>query len=410
MSESSECELEDASDFFDLMDECQVENSQAKREAGPREHFMHPAVRVASIPGKGRGLVAQELIPAGTMVLSESAVATVPINHSWKDKIVITARLAAAILESGFHECCSELEPQAGFPFCQHPMKVHHAAELEDGEQIMREENPQNCDGMSSEDLQRLLLALILNCYSVEGPDHQPSQGVFPAASMANHSCCPNLIHESEFSHHTVLTLRTIVPVNPGDELCISYIGGAFTSFPERDELLRQQYGFGAMQLSTDGMLEELTESQGNTCSDTMRLVVEANSNADAAWQQLASAAGGEKKLLAERVVKHYRRLLQEPLLGECHCWRYNALIRSATLLNQQATVESCREALTLWEMSLIAGDKVWPSRLWPEQSRLLEGAITASEVIGDEIALEKHRDALNWLQRHLNPEDESGG
>lgn len=66
-------------------------------------------------------------------------------------------------------------------------------------------------------------------------------QGLFLAAAMMNHSCNPNC--RADDVSAAMITVRTIVDVEPGEELTTSYtdISKAVTS---RRKVLRQQYNF----------------------------------------------------------------------------------------------------------------------------------------------------------------------
>ena len=63
--------------------------------------------------------------------------------------------------------------------------------------------------------------------------------GVFPVAALLNHSCCPNVCVSFD---GVELMMRVTEDVQPGDELCISYIELGATSASRRKDLLERYF------------------------------------------------------------------------------------------------------------------------------------------------------------------------
>lgn len=232
--------------------------------------------------------------------------------------------------------------------------------------------------------------------------------------AMVNHSCCPNLaasavgIPGSDGGHDELqLILQAVRDIAEGEELTVDYLGDLYLPFPERDERLREMYGFGAERRPTDPGLESMAPSAAAKSAEEraaiQQRVIDSNAAACDAWdraQQLRSASSEDvaafdaaskdidtKGLLkrAEMLAaSHYAAVLNANFLAETHAWRFNATWRLATLLARDGPPKACAQALQLWESALRCGLLVWPSAYWPEHRRLLRGAIHAARGAGE--------------------------
>ena len=395
-----------ADDFFDLMEE-ELQPDQSKPADSPTDRtiWMHPSVQVAPVSAKGRGLVTLAPIAAGTVVLRETAAASAPVTAA--DAIEQSACLVVALIRAGRSALCDGLEPQM-CEFATHPMRKKLFDTLVHGAGLVQVKlSGDSLPVLSTEEVERLLLVVILNAHSVRTRSG-PRQGLFPLAAMGNHACWPNLMFEGEIRDDSEpnIVFRTIVDTEIGSELCISYIGPSFTSFAERSEQLQLGYGFMAEGLSTDPLLE-LTNTEAlspEVAEAQLQQVFAANSGADVSWEKLGSAGctGGTRDLNRRTAIKEYRAVIQVSLLGTCHAWRYNATLRLAMLLNEIGTAEGFEEALPLWQALLEAGELVWPSPLWPEQVALLRGAKTAASGLGISKCVEEYDAKLRFLDSKL--------
>lgn len=89
----------------------------------------------------------------------------------------------------------------------------------------------------------RVKLVVALNCHNLavlESPIDEPGVGLFPLASLVNHSCSPNAAY---FCVEDVLVMRASSAIPLGAEICISYIDSFAGTVARRGELLRK-FGF----------------------------------------------------------------------------------------------------------------------------------------------------------------------
>ncbi|KAJ5138535.1 uncharacterized protein N7515_003383 [Penicillium bovifimosum] len=79
--------------------------------------------------------------------------------------------------------------------------------------------------------------------WPVVGRGVQYAGAVYPTASMANHSCWPNVVHKADENGHMVFTACR--DIFPGEECCISYFDLAeYTDLTSRRERLRELFRF----------------------------------------------------------------------------------------------------------------------------------------------------------------------
>ena len=146
---------------------------------------------------------------------------------------------------------------------------------------------------MSDDTLERLVLAAMLNAHSVVwtrecGGDGGQAQGLFPRfGAMFNHGDVPNAVvvpcrriptasssagasyvdhsrvvmdspHDDDDDGDTSgradrarpwLELRSLRPIDPGEEVTITYLDTLYTSYPERSEYLARCVGLNPFSL-----------------------------------------------------------------------------------------------------------------------------------------------------------------
>lgn len=103
-------------------------------------------------------------------------------------------------------------------------------------------------DSMDEDDIEEMVADQIrvMKTFSVNNFRLPPYDlGVFAKSSRLNHSCVPNVHH----SYNPILKRTTVFAVKditPGEELCITYLGGEghYWVRPQRLEFLRSNYGF----------------------------------------------------------------------------------------------------------------------------------------------------------------------
>lgn len=391
------------------------------RNSKSRIDFLLPHVSVKEVSGRGRGLVTNEPIAAGTVVLRERALAAVPlaVDYDADQPILETTRLAMAVLASGCETATRALEPRLGREFAEHPVRAASTAELVCGRKKVREGCFKMATFLDDEAIDRLILAVCINALDVLLPDGQIHQGMFPElGAMLNHSCRPNLlIHgigiAAEDSGHDQLQLvaQAVRDVDAGEELTVTYLGELYLPYPEREDSLRDRYGFAAERLTTDiGLESMLNKEPAQKAADTKR-VVAANSAASEAWE--TSEAISKMKIDKPEAIAEMRRqqmiaasnyaaLLNTNLLSETHSWRYNASCRLASVLTRDGSEKSSKQALMLWESTIRSGLKVWPSAHWPEHRKLLRGAKQAAIGANDQERAAKYSDELERIEKAM--------
>lgn len=403
-----------------------------------RVDFLREGVDIVQVECKGRGLLTREAIPAGAIVLRERALAATSLDappdladmlataQPGDEAMLLTARLAAAVLVAGQETSTRALEPRVGREYHQHSVRPARADELARGGRLVRARCPQNAAFLDDDTLGRLLLAISINSHGITLSGGQSHQGLFPeVGAMVNHSCRPNLIHfgvgiegEDGASDQLQLVLQAVRDIEPGEELTISYLDDLYLPFAERDERLRDLYGCPADGLQTDAGLQAVSALGASMPpaerAEVTQRVVAANSAAHEAWDAAAElrAASGEQASpqvraelgrLEQTAASHYAALLNANLLAETHAWRFNATCRLASLLTRGNAPKSCAQALLLLESALRAGHLVWPSENWPEHRRLLRGACRAAQGAGDEARASKYEEEVCRIRERMS-------
>uniref|UniRef100_Q4H2S8 [histone H3]-lysine(4) N-trimethyltransferase n=1 Tax=Ciona intestinalis TaxID=7719 RepID=Q4H2S8_CIOIN len=98
-------------------------------------------------------------------------------------------------------------------------------------------------DEMPDSDEEMAHLFAIIDCNAIGLNDHRGVQtigvGIYPGISMLNHDCSPNCVAMNNGPRLEVRALRVI---QPGEELCISYIDSLETTEKRREKLKLQYY------------------------------------------------------------------------------------------------------------------------------------------------------------------------
>uniref|UniRef100_H2Y4A3 [histone H3]-lysine(4) N-trimethyltransferase n=1 Tax=Ciona savignyi TaxID=51511 RepID=H2Y4A3_CIOSA len=99
-------------------------------------------------------------------------------------------------------------------------------------------------DEMPESDEEMYHLFAIIDCNAIGLNDHRGIQtigvGIYPTISMMNHDCMPNCV---AMNNGPRLEVRALKIIQPGEELCISYIDSLETT-RQRKEKLQMQYYF----------------------------------------------------------------------------------------------------------------------------------------------------------------------
>jgi hypothetical protein len=182
-------------------------------------------VRHALPCGGGRGVFAGGFIRAGTVVLTEMPLVSLP-DDAWDDaRLPMHVSYALAIL-SGTCGSPDELLKQLG---CLHPIdssqvpESHRVALLAEYsphfEALSTAAAAHGCTLGSSDDLYLLLCRLRFNCFS---------SGLYITSSLVNHSCNPNCCKFSRTDTAFSLPVTEFVAtrdIPEGEEITITYFG-----------------------------------------------------------------------------------------------------------------------------------------------------------------------------------------
>jgi len=99
---------------------------------------------------------------------------------------------------------------------------------------------------MNEDEVLHLLLAIQCNAHQIlDNNERAIGLGLFPFTSMLNHSCSPNCSHHFEITSNGIpkLIMRSIKDINPGEEICYSYVN-LYQSTSNRKLQLQKAYSF----------------------------------------------------------------------------------------------------------------------------------------------------------------------
>ncbi|KIZ01465.1 hypothetical protein MNEG_6495 [Monoraphidium neglectum] len=156
--------------------------------------------------------------------------------------------------------------------------------------------------------------------------------GLWPAAALANHSCCPNAVG---YAIGDRWVLRAAEPLVQGAEVTVSYLGSLITApYEERQAELQEKYGFACgcprckAEQRAGGALLQLQAAIYKECEDEVGPALEAaveDGDADgaaAALARLRELRGQyESEIKAVKASAKARRWMQGPeteALAEC--------------------------------------------------------------------------------------------
>jgi len=104
-----------------------------------------------------------------------------------------------------------------------------------------------NIDFFSMDELCRMISRIIYNGFSITESTELKTVGlgVYPCASIVNHSCVPNLVQTFEFTKEAppTLGLTSCRFIKANEEMCISYTN-ALDTYSKREEFCLKEYKF----------------------------------------------------------------------------------------------------------------------------------------------------------------------
>lgn len=182
---------------------------------------------VRKLEGKGFGLVATTVIPAGTRIICEKPLLRIPGEHfflAWGSY----SRLDKGQKET-FDNLHSYVEDRDQMENLSRMYLIHSGSNMLESQ----------IDEVVDEQVR------VMSIFSVNNFNSPGGLAVYPTAARINHSCVPNTFHgfNPNLKRFTVHAVRDIAP---GEEITISYMGSPATFLvrSQRVEHLRTHYGF----------------------------------------------------------------------------------------------------------------------------------------------------------------------
>lgn len=269
-------------------------------------------IKVAHVPGKGRGLVATEDVEAGELLFVNRAFCVAERN-TLKD--ASTKRLAT----------CSEPEFDAFFalgdkrssPAELPPLLVRRGGGVSQPRTVDRarvgEILEANAHVLDTD-------PLTSSCASPASQHY----ALFLLGSLVNHSCCPSA---TRHFYGDLLALRAARPLRCGEEVTDRYVSVFYPCY-ERRQRLQEHYGFGLSDdrsivedsLLPEALVRPLLDRLDNL-EDTDEVLAVAKEAEELVWDRLAwfgqGNAGAEVEAAASRLCfPHLDRMLLSSLLA----------------------------------------------------------------------------------------------
>ncbi|KAG8157966.1 hypothetical protein KVR01_012238 [Diaporthe batatas] len=208
-----------------------VGRTQLEQAAAPMQHhsvssggFKNPqnaegcAITLKSLPGRGIGVVATRLIPAGSIILQEDATLTVAMPQP-----ITLAEVRKQVL--GLHACdCPDLKAN-----------VLSLLATGSGQPQLTEQQVELIAHLSS-----VFMTNIFDNTFAE------ASSLYLQASRFNHSCLPNCDYEhttDSDKRRITIAIRTSRDIQPEEELCLTYLN-YYEERGRRLAALKQNWGF----------------------------------------------------------------------------------------------------------------------------------------------------------------------
>jgi len=206
----------------------------------PIAGYVPHAVRLVEIPNKGRGYIAAQDLPAGSLIHRSAGIifSESDPNPPYLETIPADKQTSVKFL----HHLTQQFGPSSSLPVKIKSQLIHvfknelHPRSLEDYSGKQRTESELiaelycSATNVTSEklksDLVRFGLVAVMNSFQVHYNISQhmsEDYGVFPSASFFNHSCHPNGtgFYSQKFDEYWV---HTLVDVKAGEEITIPYV------------------------------------------------------------------------------------------------------------------------------------------------------------------------------------------
>eukprot|EP00050_Salpingoeca_kvevrii_P020998 m.105083 g.105083 ORF g.105083 m.105083 type:complete len:495 (-) comp9130_c0_seq2:159-1643(-) len=329
-------------------------------------------VEAMEVLGRGRGLVARVDIPAGTLLLHERTVSSVPAEAAPKDgespdKFAArqSARQAAALVADAGLEMCQAIIDAFCPGSLDHPIFTKREALLDAGVRAVMAAIAAKPPAEATPDealVRRLLAAIQLNSFHLTVPKEEVWYCVAFHAAILNHSCQPNATHfaDPDTEGGIKIAVRSVSNIKAGEEICIAYTE-LLEPTVTRKEYLDDTYFFDCTcpRCSVTDNLDAFVSPEAAEDSAAISQLVTRNERA------AGFAAAGR----AERAVDEYARFLElsRNVLDPHHHWVYNAHLKRAQLLTQLLRPVASLED---WRAALAVAEEHYPMH-WPTLASL---------------------------------------
>lgn len=183
---------------------------------------------VRAVPGAGLGVFATSAIPAGTRLISETAVLTLPETADLPDLYTLLMSLPA--------------HRQAAYWSLSAYKRRHDETDWIPAARALYGDGPSAGFEAYCDAILRAWLIYETNRFTVRSKSGaRDRMGVFALAARLNHDCAPNVFHRHS---HVIgrLTIHALRDIAPGEQVCTSYIDVARPTAARR-KLLRH-WGF----------------------------------------------------------------------------------------------------------------------------------------------------------------------
>mmetsp|Transcript_70588 Transcript_70588/g.147849 ORF Transcript_70588/g.147849 Transcript_70588/m.147849 type:complete len:508 (+) Transcript_70588:88-1611(+) len=308
-------------------------------------------IRVASIPGKGRGVVTVRQVEEGELLVVNKAFVAAPCNELLASTV---SRLETCSQKANdaFFALCRGSEPNST-PLSIPDLRDVAALSLESstlGHRQLRKVDRQDAERILDANAHELDTAALAET-GLAPSKGKTRAGLFLMGSMINHSCRPTAVRAIVCDTMFVRAARSLAE---GEEITDSYVS-VLEPGSERRRVLRQRFGFDVdddrsfleenllPHVKVDSLMRRLEENATST-EDFSRLAAEAESLCWSAVRTLCEGSGGDSCCCSPAVLAATRRLgpnLQLILLGSL----LSTLVVKAASLSAEGRAEEAAAA-----------------------------------------------------------------
>ena len=194
----------------------------------------HPTPLCSATAGRGRGIVAQQAIPAGQLLLAAPALSVVHGSAAagTPDAALLLAQLSSSPLSAAAQAALGQLYDGSDSSLRQVPSLAELACAGEPHQPGASTSSSSSSSTGISLAAEQLAAVLRHNAFGddyedlaaaqLRGAEAQSHVGLWPAFSLANHSCAPTTVH---YVVGRTMLVRAVEDIAPGSEVTVSYMG-----------------------------------------------------------------------------------------------------------------------------------------------------------------------------------------